>query len=99
MSLTKQIKKTIQNEAKKTKSKDYKYSELFRQKVLGQRKKGVSVVRLEKPSNLPRARTLGYKAKTGFFVVLARIRKGSGMHKRPVKGRRPKRMGVTKLFQ
>jgi len=40
---------------------------------------------------------LGYKAKHGFIVTLVRIRKGSGMHRRPVRGRRPKRMGVRKL--
>jgi len=97
MSLTKQIKKTIQNEAKKTKSKDYPFAELFRKKVQEQRQHNASVVRLEDPSNLPRARSLGYKAKEGFVIALTRIRKGSGMHKRPVRGRRPKRMGVTKL--
>ncbi len=98
MSLTKQIKATIQKEVKKDKkSKDYPYAELFRKKVQEQRQTHASVVRIDKPSNLPRARELGYKAKDGFLIALTRIRKGSGMHRRPAKGRRPKRMGVNKL--
>ena len=97
MSFTKQVAETIQSEVHGKKSKDYAYSAIFRQKVEDQRKLGASVTRVEKPSNLPRARGLGYKAKNGFLAVLVRIRKGSGMHVRPVRGRRPKRMGVSKL--
>ncbi len=97
MSLTKEVKKTIQKEMKKSKDKEYPYAALFREKVKEQRQKSASVVRVEKPSNLPRARTLGYKAKEGFIIALTRIRKGSGMHLRPARGRRPKRMGVNKL--
>ncbi|MCR4368781.1 MAG: 50S ribosomal protein L15e [archaeon] len=97
MSLTKQIRKTIRSITRKEKSKDYKYAKLFRDKVLGQRQQDAAVVRVEKPSNPPRARSLGYKAKEGFIVALVRVRKGSGMHTRPARGRRPKRMGVKKL--
>ena len=56
-----------------------------------------SVIKLEKPTNIPRARSLGYKAKQGFVVARVKVSRGSGMHTRPVKGRRPKRMGVNKL--
>ncbi|MAG18128.1 MAG: 50S ribosomal protein L15e [Candidatus Diapherotrites archaeon] len=97
MSLTKEIKKTIQKEVQKSKDKEYPYAELFRKKVLAQRQKKASVVRIDKPSNLPKARALGYKAKEGYIIALTRIRKGSGMHVRPKRGRRPKRMGVKKL--
>ncbi|MFW9971443.1 MAG: 50S ribosomal protein L15e [Candidatus Odinarchaeota archaeon] len=59
-------------------------------------RKGKSIQRVEHPTNLHRARTLGYKAKQGFIVVRARIRKG-GMHKiRPKGGRKPRAMGVSK---
>ncbi len=55
-----------------------------------------SIERVEKPTKLHRARTLGYKAKQGYVVVRARIRKG-GMHKvRPKRGRKPRAMGVSK---
>ncbi|MCD6414388.1 MAG: 50S ribosomal protein L15e [Candidatus Diapherotrites archaeon] len=55
------------------------------------------VMRVERPANLSRARSLGYKAKQGFVVVRVRVKRGSGMHTRPSRGRRPKRMGVNKL--
>ena len=59
-------------------------------------RKGESIKRIEKPTNIHRARTLGYKAKQGFIIVRARIRKG-GMHKiRPKRGRKPRAMGVSK---
>ena len=59
-------------------------------------RKGRSVERVERPTKLHRARTLGYKAKQGYIVVRARIRKG-GMHKvRPKRGRKPRAMGVSK---
>jgi len=53
-----------------------------------------SIVRIEKPTRLDRARALGYKAKIGFIVVRVRVRKGGLRKPRPSSGRRPKRMGV-----
>ncbi len=97
MSFAKQVTNTLQMEYSKSKSKDYNYSALFRDKVFVQRNREAAVIRVERPSNLPRARALGYKAKPGFLIVQVRIRKGSGLHRRPARGRRPKRMGVTKL--
>jgi large subunit ribosomal protein L15e len=59
-------------------------------------RKGKSIQRVDKPTKLYRARTLGYKAKQGYIIVRARIRKG-GAHKiRPKRGRKPRAMGVTK---
>lgn len=55
-----------------------------------------SVVRIDKPTRLDRARRLGYKAKKGFVVVRARVRRGGRRKPRPKMGRRQKRMGVTK---
>ncbi len=57
---------------------------------------GESVVRVEKPLRLDRARALGYKAKPGIIVVRSRIRKGGRRKPRLNTGRRPKRMGVSK---
>lgn len=53
-----------------------------------------SIVRVEKPTRIERARRLGYKAKPGFIVVRVRVRKGGLRKPRPSSGRRPKRMGV-----
>ncbi|RLE49705.1 MAG: 50S ribosomal protein L15e [Candidatus Methanomethylicota archaeon] len=53
-----------------------------------------TVVRVEKPLRINRARQLGYKAKQGFIVVRVRVKKGGLSKPRPRSGRRPKRMGV-----
>lgn len=56
-----------------------------------------SVHRVDAPTRLERARSLGYKAKQGYVVVRVRIRKG-GAHKiRPRAGRRQRALGVTKF--
>lgn len=55
---------------------------------------GPTVVRIEKPTRLDRARAIGYKAKQGFVVVRVKVRRGGLNKQRPRSGRRPKRMGV-----
>ena len=57
-------------------------------------RRGPSIIRLERPTRLDRARALGYEAKQGFVVLRVRVRKGGMRKQRPNKGRRPKRMGV-----
>ena len=49
--------------------------------------------RIERPTRLDRARALGYKAKQGYVVVRARVRKGSFQKRAIVTGRRAKRKG------
>ena len=56
-----------------------------------------SSVRIDKPTRLDRARSLGYKAKHGVMVVRTRVRRGGRRKLRPVLGRRQKRMGVKKF--
>ena len=56
-----------------------------------------SLVKVEKPTRIDRARRLGYKAKQGFVVVRVKISKGGREKPRPNKGRKPKRMGVNKI--
>lgn len=97
MGFTQQLRQTFQNEFKGVKSKEYDYAKLYRERMIKFRKSKQAIVRLKRPTNLARAKSLGYKAKEGFVVVRVRVRKGSGMHRRPTKGRRPKRMGVKKL--
>ena len=97
MSATKAIQETFQKEFKGEKDAAYDYGMLQRSRLIGFRREKRAIVRVEKPTNIARARTLGYKAKRGFVVARVRIRKGSGKHKRPTSGRRPKRMGVKKL--
>ncbi len=53
--------------------------------------------RVERPTRLDRARKLGYKAKQGYVVVRGRVRKGSFRRRSIRRGRRAKRMGMTKM--
>jgi large subunit ribosomal protein L15e len=59
-------------------------------------RKQPSIIRVDKPTRIDRARRLGYKAKQGFVVARVRIRKGGARKPRPKSGRRQKAMGVTK---
>lgn len=96
MGAIKHIQKTFQKEFKGLKDESYNYKAIQRNRLIGFRKEKLAVVRIEKPTNIARARRLGYKAKKGIIVARIRIRKGSGMHTRPRSGRRPKRMGTVK---
>ena len=60
-------------------------------------RKGRSIQRVEKPTNIHRARTLGYKAKQGYILVRVRTRRGGAHKKRAGMGRRPKRMGLRRI--
>ncbi len=70
--------------------------ELMRQRLIEWRKQP-TVVRIERPTRIDRARKLGYKAKQGFVVARTRVRRGGLRKQRPKAGRRPKRMGVAKF--
>ena len=52
-----------------------------------------TVVRVEHPTRIDRARTLGYKAKQGVIVARARVSKGGHERPRHKKGRKPKNAG------
>ena len=53
--------------------------------------------RVDKPLRIDRARTLGYKAKPGFIVVRAKVRKGN-LRKPTIKGgRKPSAKGINKI--
>ena len=97
MSLAQHVKDTFQKEFKGVQDESYDYKAFNRDRLIGFRRTEDAIVRLDKPTNLPRARTLGYKAKQGVFAARIRIRKGGGLHRRPKRGRKPKRMGVNKL--
>ncbi len=60
-------------------------------------RKSESVVRMDRPTRVDRARELGYRAKQGFVVVRSRIRKGGRRKQRLNTGRVPKKMGVKKI--
>ena len=53
--------------------------------------------RVEKPLRIDRARSLGYKAKQGYVIVRARVRRGS-LRKHHIRGgRKPAAKGINKI--
>ena len=69
--------------------------ELWRERLIQWRKDPVTV-RIEKPTRIDRARSLGYRAKQGYLVIRQRVIRGG--HKRPKikSGRKPSRFHRTK---
>jgi large subunit ribosomal protein L15e len=69
-------------------------------KILRQRmtewRRAKNFMRVDKPLRLDRARSLGYKAKKGFVIIRAGIKRGGHRRPRPNKGRRSKRMHSIK---
>ncbi|MFY1644149.1 50S ribosomal protein L15e [Methanoculleus bourgensis] len=55
-----------------------------------------SVVRIERPTRIDRARSLGYKAKQGIVVARVRVRRGGRRKPRYFRGRRTARMGMRR---
>ena len=78
--------------------------ELWQQRLVEWRK-DPATLRLEHPTRLDRARSLGYKAKQGIFVVRERVLKGSHVRPQPYSkgGRRTKhathRLDLKKSYQ
>jgi len=56
------------------------------------------VVRLMKPTRLDRARSLGYKAKKGYFVVRVRLLRGGRMREKFHGGRKSTKMRRKKVL-
>ncbi len=65
--------------------------DLFRERLVTWRKE-TSVIRIEHPSRLDRARSLGYKAKQGFLMVRVRVVRGGRLRPKFKGGRKPKKM-------
>jgi len=58
-----------------------------------------TILRIERPSNLDRAKRLGYKAKQGFVLVRIKVGRGGMRKQRPRAGRRQKHLGVVRIKQ
>lgn len=54
-------------------------------------------LRIERPTRLDRARALGFKAKQGYVIVRARVRKGNFQKRAITAGRRAKRRGINQM--
>ena len=78
------------------KKPDLSYKSPQQQRLIQWRKEE-NFSRVDKPLRIDRARSLGYKAKQGYTVVRARVRRG-GLRKHTIKGgRKPSRKGITKI--
>lgn len=56
-------------------------------------RRGAPVIRVARPTNIARARSLGYKAKQGVVVVRVRVRRGLSKRPKPHRGRKPSKYG------
>ncbi len=84
----------MQRETKKLREKERKKA---LKKQRSEWKKNPAIDRIEEPSKPEVARRKGYKDKQGVVMARTRIPRGGRKKKRPNKGRRPKRMGVSKI--
>tara|TARA_Y100000310_G_C20694227_1_gene824346 strand:- start:1546 stop:2118 length:573 start_codon:yes stop_codon:yes gene_type:complete len=73
-----------------------KQNELYRPRLIEWRK-GLSVVRIEKPTRLDRAKSLGYQSKEGFVMTRIRVPRGGRQRELIKKGRRSKTRRRTKI--
>lgn len=71
-------------------------SELYRQRLIEWRRQPVSV-RIERPTRLDKARSLGYKAKQGIIIIRQRVGRGKRQRQKFSAGRRPKAMRRKKV--
>ena len=71
-------------------------SELLRSRLIAWRR-DPSIVRVEKPTRLDRARTLGYKAKQGYVIARVKISRGKRQRELIKKGRRSKHRRRKKI--
>lgn len=70
--------------------------ELLWERMQKWRREG-SVIRIERPTRIDRARNLGYKAKQGIVMVRVKVRRGGRRKSRYVRARRSIRMGVNRV--
>lgn len=71
--------------------------ETYRVRMIEWRKEPVTV-RIERPTRLDRARSLGYRAKQGFILVRQRVSRGGRMRENFTGGRRQKHSRMRKVL-
>jgi len=57
----------------------------------------MTVQRIDRPTRLDRARSLGYKAKQGIILARVKVRRGGLRKSRYVRGRKTSKMGMHKI--
>ncbi|MGC9037306.1 MAG: 50S ribosomal protein L15e [Candidatus Micrarchaeia archaeon] len=76
-----------------TMQKEYKTNSKELRERLAKWRDEAPIVRVEGPTNIARARRLGYKAKQGVFIVRVRVGRGLSKRPKPRGGRKPSKMG------
>lgn len=71
--------------------------QIRRERLLAMRREPVTI-RLDKPTRIDRARSLGYKAKQGYIVVRQRVKRGGRMRPQLRGGRRTAHAGRKKIL-
>jgi large subunit ribosomal protein L15e len=66
--------------------------------LIVQWRKDNAVTKLDKPTRLDRARSLGYKAKRGFVITRVRVMRGGHKRPKPVKGRKTRKQTNKKVL-
>lgn len=69
--------------------------DIWQKRIIGWKEQPVTI-RIDKPTRLDRARSLGYKAKQGFFLVRQRVPRGGRQRPKIRAGRRSKHFGRRK---
>lgn len=70
-----------------------KILQLMHERLIAWRKEPATI-RIERPTRIDRARSLGYKAKQGYIMVRQRLDRGGRRRPRDMGGRRPKHSGT-----
>ncbi|PIT84724.1 50S ribosomal protein L15e [Candidatus Micrarchaeota archaeon CG10_big_fil_rev_8_21_14_0_10_45_29] len=81
MGMYKYIRKTFEKEY-------HEREQIYRQRLALWRSAG-AIEKVERPTNLSRARMLGYKAKQGIIIVRVRLTRGMRKRRKPSGGRKP----------
>ena len=79
------------------KKPDETYVDELRWERLQKWRKEGSVTRIDRPTRIDRARSLGYKAKQGIVVTRVKVRRGGLRIPRYIRGRRTHNMGMRKI--
>ena len=69
--------------------------EILKERLIGWRQQE-TITKIDYPSRLDRAHSVGYKAKQGFVLCRVRIGKGTNKREVPSGGRKPLHAGLTK---
>ncbi|MDP3734049.1 MAG: 50S ribosomal protein L15e [Nanoarchaeota archaeon] len=75
------------------KKPQHNLAELWKTRLMEWRRQAVTL-KIERPTRIDRARSLGYKAKQGFIVVRQRVMRGGHTRPQIKSGRRSKRYGT-----